>query len=159
MGRAKWYMSYSLVFTPWKQFARHLRVSYTEPELQVKIKNWKWFSSGGKTEQKPPRCERWTPQLWAGSNSSIYWMKFIRGYLLFPCYWRRNSTAWTVLPEGFQFPSLSGRGGDAVACISTRNTLLREFSTSFYFVCLCGILNKTQKLLKGLICMCRSKAK
>lgn len=158
MGTAKWYVTYSLVFTPWKQFVQHLWVSYTE--LQVKIKNWKWFSSGEETGQKSPRCDRRTPHLRAGSNSSIYRMKFIHSYLLFPCYWRWNSTAWMVLPEGFRFLSLSVRGGDAAACISTRNTLLPELSTSFYFISLCGILNQTpQKLLKGLICMCRSKAK
>lgn len=105
MGMAKQCITYSLVFTPWMQFAQCLQVSYMEQQLQVKIKNRNWFSSGEKTEQKSPCCDRWTPQLWAGSNASIYVMKFIHSYLLFLiCYSRWNSTAWTVLTEGISVP-------------------------------------------------------
>lgn len=102
MGMAKRYITYSLVFTPWMQFARCLQVSYME---QVSIKNGNWFSSGEKTEQKSPRCDRRTPQLWAGSKASIYTAKFIHSYLLsLFCYSRWNSAAWTVLTEGISAP-------------------------------------------------------
>lgn len=105
MGMAKRYITYSLVFTSWIQFAQCLQVSCMEHQLQVKTKNGNWFSSGEKTEQKSPCCDRRTPQLWAGSNTSVYVMKFIHSYLLFlMCYSRWNSMAWTVLTEGISVP-------------------------------------------------------